>query len=235
MTAKFVDIHHHLLWGLDDGPRKGAETIQMINAAIADGVGAVVATPHVTPGVEPFDFKAYTEKLNAARQYCKKNNLAIDILSGAEILYTSYAVPMLRDGRIPTIGNNYCALIEFWRDVRWPDLVKSVDELYRAGYVAIIAHIERYDCFTLLPGRAAALRRDVDVRFQVNCNTILNPRGPFTKRLVRKLFEADAIDFIATDAHNITTRPTNMRKAYLKLCQDYGRERADRVTRFELD
>ena len=85
--AGFTDIHAHFLYGLDDGAKDRHEMEAMLDAADADGILSLFATPHVTPGIEPFDRALYRGRLEEAQRYCHRKGYALRLYSGAVLLY----------------------------------------------------------------------------------------------------------------------------------------------------
>ena len=79
MRRGLTDIHHHLLFGMDDGAQSAKEMHAMLRNAAEDRVSRIVATPHVTPGVERFDRKQYDLALKDARAYCEENEIPIEV------------------------------------------------------------------------------------------------------------------------------------------------------------
>lgn len=226
----FTDIHHHLIYGLDDGPRRMEETCAMLQRAAAQGITHIVATPHVTPGVQKFDRDAFLARLNEARQYCASQHLPLTLHPGAELLYTPLTARLLREGRVPTLGDTPYALVEFSPDVRFDVLEAAVGELLHGGFLPVLAHMERYDCLTRRVKRAIRLKQSCEVYYQVNCSTILGRRGFWANRCVDLLLREQLVDFVATDAHNTETRPARMRSAFDALREKVGPEYAAALT-----
>lgn len=228
----FTDIHSHFIYGLDDGARTRADMEAMLDAAKADGISALFATPHIVPGMRPFDFDRYYARLAQARGYCAEREYGIRIYSGAEIMYTPAMQRRILDHMLPTLADSKYALIEFLPEVALDEMDEALGLMERGGYVPIIAHIERYKC--LLHGRnAEKLKERYDLRYQVNANTILNERGFLRTRHIRNWFSAGLIDHIASDAHNLQLRPYRMRAAYELLVSRYGGEYAMRLAGVE--
>lgn len=225
----FVDIHSHFVYGLDDGARTRADMETMLDAAHADGVVSLFATPHITPGVKPFDEEKYNSHLREARAYCRERGYRMQLFTGAEILYT----PMLKQHcsahRLPTLGDSDFVLVEFVPDVPLRELEDTVDMLNLNGYTPVLAHIERYACM-FQGSTAAKLKERYKLRYQVNANTVLNKQSFLRERKIRKWFEAQLVDFVASDAHNVKTRKTNMCKAYEVLKEKYGQRQAELLT-----
>lgn len=223
MTRGFVDIHSHFVYGLDDGARTITEMETMLDAAHADGVVSLFATPHVTPGMKPFDAEKYESHLNQARRYCRDRGYNMQLFSGAEILYTPMLQQYCMEHRLPTLGDSEFVLMEFVPGVKLQELESALTLMKRNGYISILAHIERYNC--LYRGRTAAkLKERYNVRYQVNANTVLSDQGYFRTRKIRSWFENELVDFIASDAHNVQNRRTKLRKAFSTLKKQYGQQ-----------
>lgn len=219
--AGFVDLHQHVLWGLDDGPKTPEEMYALLRADAADGIRVVAATCHVLPGIRPFDMALYQERLAQALEYCKEQGLPIQILSGAEIGYTPYVVPALLDRRIPTIGDTEFVLLEFWKDVDRHTVEQAVCEVFRNGFRPIIAHIERYKLFHRDVSFICSLKEEYGALCQVNCDFILQA-GMMDAFFLRRLQRDRIPDLIATDAHGASRRPPRLEETYRLLQSKSG-------------
>ena len=85
MAFEFIDIHHHILYGVDDGPKNCLEMFNMLKIAYEDGVKTIIATPHIAPGIKPFKVEDLESKVTEARWYCESNGYDVDIQLGSEI------------------------------------------------------------------------------------------------------------------------------------------------------
>lgn len=226
----FMDIHHHLIYGLDDGPKKREETAAMLRAAAKDETTAIIATPHVSPGIRPFEAKRYLERLEEAQQYCMSNKLPLELYTGAEILYTPLAASMLREGRVPTLAKTDFVLVEFMPGVRYEELSEAVQKLLRNGFLPVLAHMERYDCLTHSIRRTVQLKQKYEVYYQVNCSTVIGGKGFWIRRCIDYLLREHLVDFVASDAHNTSVRPTRMSQAYQQLKMKVDQEYAASLT-----
>ena len=138
---------------------------------------------------------------------------------------------MLADGGVPTLAGTQYVLVEFMPGVRYDALYKAVEGILRAGYLPIVAHVERYACLAASPKRAIQLKEDLeDVLFQMNASTILGGRGFFSDRHTRHMLDEGLIDIAASDAHDLRVRPTRLREAYAKLKEDYDSVYAANLT-----
>lgn len=227
----FTDVHAHFVYGLDDGAKTRKDMEDMLDAAHADGISSIFATPHVTPGVEPFDYAAYAERLEEAQAYCRQCGYALNVFSGAEILYTPMLAPFAEQRRLPTLAGSEFALVEFVPDISFEELTDAVDLLTHTGYTPVLAHIERYDC--MARSNAYRLKEKFDVQYQINCGAIVVGRGFLLERRIQKWLKDEIIDFVATDTHNCHSRPSRMRAAYGMLARQYGEAYARRLTGLE--
>ena len=231
MKRGFTDIHHHILNGLDDGAQNYEEMRSMLHNAHEQGIARIVATPHVTPGVERFEWERYEHALREARACCAEEHLPIQIYGGAEILYTPQTCRFLEDGRVPTMAHTDYVLVEFSPDVRYEKLRAALEALRHSDYLPIVAHAERYLCLVRHPSRPEELRRELDVCFQINCGTIIRQRDFHTRRFLRRMIDQDMIDAIGTDAHRASiARVANMREAWHALRSAYGSAYANQLT-----
>lgn len=211
---RLTDIHQHLLWGMDDGPADAQTMQDMLWAAHRQGIDKIAATPHACPGVQPFDLQLYHQRLAEAQRYCDENHLGIQLLTGAEIAWTYHTVEALRRKQVPTLAGTNYALIELWHNVTWSEVQSAAEQLLRAGFTPVFAHVERYRCFTWQPGKAIELKEKLPVCYQVNASTVLAQRGLAAKHFLSRMLRDRVIDFIASDAHDCHFRPQCLQEAY---------------------
>lgn len=225
MNNTFTDIHHHLLYGVDDGPRDEAGMIRMLRRAAQEGIRRIIATPHVSPGVEPCPVEEYQRLIGEANRLSRELDLDLQVDLGAELLYTPQLVRFVAEERVPTLAGSDRVLVEFSPDVKYETIVTTVEQLLGVGYFPVLAHMERYTCLSSSFRRTQALHDHYDVCFQVNTRSIVEG-GFFQRRYVKRMLENKLIDAIATDAHNTRTRPAQMLQAYQLIAQEHGEEYA---------
>ncbi len=231
MNRGFIDIHHHLIYGVDDGSQNLQMSLKMAQRAYENGTRTIIATPHVTPGVERIDTEKYLQRLDGIRAACREAGMDLRLLLGSEILYTDMTCRLLGEGRVPTLAGTEYVLVEFMPGVRYDALYKALEGILRAGFLPVVAHIERYACLASSPRRAAMLKDELEgVLFQMNNSTILGGRGFFNDLHTRRLLDEGLIDVTASDAHNLRERPTRMLEAYEKLKDDYDSVYASNMT-----
>lgn len=230
MKHRFVDIHHHLAYGVDDGPKSFKQMQKMLQYAAEQGIGTIIATPHATPGVHRFHLDEYRRALAEARAYCIQEGLEIEILEGCEVLYTDQAPRLLGERQLPTLNGTDFVLVEFSPDIKFSKLREALDCLVCEGFRPVIAHVERYDCLTHRPSRAEKLKEELGVKLQVNCASIIRKKGWHVRHFVKRMLENQLIDALGTDAHNVDSRAANMKEAYGIVKKKYGGKYAKRLT-----
>lgn len=222
----FTDLHCHIVYGLDDGAQNFEESIQMIRRARADGISRIVATTHVYAGIEKFNYSLYLVRLGEIQKWCQDNEPSIQVFPGGEVFYTEAAVRLLESRKIPTLANSSFVLVEFDVTISFEKIFQAIRGLQKAGFLPILAHIERYECLVYRPELLHELRQTINVRFQVNGRTVI--KTPFQlRKFLRFLFEESVIDYVATDSHSTGSRPVCMAQAYKIILNRYGLETAN--------
>ena len=221
-----VDIHQHLIYGLDDGAQTLDDTKAMLRMAHRNGIKTIVATTHVMPGIERFDLMNYRNRLMTAQKWSNDQGLDIHICFGSEIFYTASTERLLTDGYIPTLNGTFNVLVEFNPNETFEKIKDAVRKLGNAGYTAVIAHAERYDAFRKTKN-LVELKEQLLALIQINANTVLNPRGFWQKLWLRRVMRQSLCDVIATDAHNTNSRKCRMKACYEHVKREWGAETAD--------
>lgn len=223
-----IDVHHHLIYGMDDGAQTGQDMCRMIARAHLDGVQHIIATPHAEPGQQPFDYEKYLRRLGEAQRWIARQGYSVKLHPGCEVFYTDAAVRLLSEKRIPTMAGSDTVLVEFSPAAPYTLLKDAARRLQNAGYQPVFAHVERYRCL----GRTAHLRElhdEYHVLMQMNASTILNKLPFLRERWKIRALESGWIDLAATDAHNTTTRPCRMQACYHALHELLGRAQAEKL------
>ena len=208
MTTGFRDIHAHFVYGVDDGAKTKEDMEAMLDEAVLGGIRVLYATSHSTPGVDRFPEQVYREHLAEAKAYCAEKGYDIQLYPGTEILYTPALRNYLERKPLRTLGDSDCVLMEFVPDVSFREIEEAVSLVENAGYVPILAHVERYEC--LFSRKIYALKQAHTVRYQVNCGTIVKGLGFFKTRRLQRWFKEELIDYVASDMHDLKARRNRM-------------------------
>lgn len=226
----FVDIHHHIVWDIDDGPSSIEASILMLHTAQLDGIRWLIATSHFVPGHNDTDRVAYAQKVDALNAVCRSNEWDLRVYEGAELYYTGDTAAYLKQGLVPTLAGSAYVLVEFGVDIDYEDLLLALCELNDAGFIPVVAHVERYSCLVQAPKRVDEIKGTLNLRIQVNCSSVIAGGGMRTRLFVRRLLRDGLVDYVATDAHNTSTRPVYMGACFDALHRKYGNDYARRLT-----
>lgn len=223
----FIDIHSHFIYGVDDGAQTREMMFQMLDSASENGITCLVSTPHMTLGLKSFDFSTYNKHVQEAEDYCSRFHYPIRIYKGAELLYTPAMDFYIENHKLPVSEYNGMALIEFSPEISLTDMVHAFAVLERSGYKYVLAHMERYRCLSFL-GRARKLKQEYpELRYQINSNSILGLNGSAECFKVKKWLAEGIVDFIASDAHNLTSRKFRHKEVYAMLKDQISSEKLD--------
>lgn len=200
-----IDIHSHILPGLDDGAVDMAESIHMIRMAKRQGICEVVATPHFTNTFMNTDPRKICSLCREVERTSERElGIRFRIWPGQEIMYGEEAMHLLAEKKLLTIADTRYVLIEFLPSAPYSYIYQAVRNLCLDGYFPVIAHAERY----------ASLRREERIRelkdqgayIQLNFRPVGGQWYDSRTRWCRKLLYGRYVDFLGTDMHNTRNR-----------------------------
>jgi len=226
----FTDIHSHVIWGVDDGAEEKADTFRMLKEAVEDGIGRIICTPHVTPGVYEFPEEAFQDHFREAAEYIAKEHLPLQLYRGAEILYTDNTPRLLREKRIATLAGTNYAMIEFSPTDTKAHIFDALQKVSSAGVVPVLAHMERYPAIGKIE-LVQELKSRFRAMMQVNARTLTRKQPFLRRKFFDSLFREGLVDFIATDTHAMPGRETCMTEGMKCLKEKYGDAIARRIER----
>ena len=223
-----VDIHHHLLWGLDDGAADIEMSVAMAKMAVADGITHAVCTPHSngTFAYRPAEIAAKAQELQE-RLAAERVPLSIGVGCDFHLSYDNIQAAKADPARFSVNGLGYL-LIELPDYSISPHLNEVFYELQLAGLTPILTHPERNATIQGDTTRLAEWMRG-GVLVQVTADSILGKMGKPAEKLAHQLLSKKWVHFIATDAHNVTSRPPNMKAAAEAVAKRYGADYAERL------
>ncbi len=225
----YVDIHAHIIPGIDDGSKNNEESVAMLKQAYAAGITTVVATPHL--------FKGFSDYRNEdIRKYCKalekhaKKHIAPEfrIVSGQEIFYREQSLEWIRQGKVLPIGESNYILIEFEPGIRYSAMFQALREVTMTSFFPILAHIEVYDCLRE-KGRVEEVRA-LGVLMQMNYYHIGGKWHDKTAMWCRSMLKQGMVDMLGTDMHNKTDRGPRTEKALAWIHKSLDEEYVEELT-----
>ena len=223
---KFIDIHSHIIYGVDDGAKTKKESIKYLHEAAKHGVHSIICTPHICHGnIEKIE--KIKKHFLEIREYAKI--MGINLYLGNEILMSSKTLELLRTKRLRSLDGKQYVLVEFRRNEKMDidNLIYMLEELMDIGYIPILAHPELYINYRDISYIKKI--RESGVFLQLDATSIC--RKTTTRKIYKfskKLLREKLIDFVASDTH--CTKKRNYiiyNKAYKKISKKYGKEYAN--------
>lgn len=216
-----IDLHSHLMPGVDDGSRTVAQSVKVMKELVAGGVTDLCLTPHVRAGdvakAPPERHEAAFAALQAAAPPLPR------LHRGAEVMLDRPLPAHAPNVRRYTLGGTRWLLVEFPRMVAHDTVVIALSRLVEAGLLPLLAHPERYSCCS---PEAVARWRETGARMQVDATTLLSPQSRGQR--ARALVSAGLADILAADNHG-DDRNIGTGRQFLE-SQD-GAEQGDLLTR----
>lgn len=225
-----IDVHAHLLPGVDDGPETLEDAVEMCRRAAADGCDVLIATPHQRHphwwNGEPDPLRAKLSELRSAVGDTPRILLGSEIRIDPGILE---AVDDLPHGTLLRLAESRYLLLEFGPEGPGPDPEATIHEIAVAGWTPIVAHPE---CVPWLAQRLEQLERMVELGalLQVTSTSLLGLFGRSPRDCVQKLLDRRLVSFVASDCHGLERRPPGLRAAFERLAKGWGEETAWRLT-----
>lgn len=218
-----IDIHSHMLPGVDDGARSSADTKELLNESYRQGVRTVIFTPHYQAGVYRNERGQLEERFNHIKEMMNSELPDLELFLGNEIYFSSDVPDMLAQGRLCTLAGSKYVLVEFATNVSYDFLKNSLYRILLEGYVPVLAHAERFGC---LYKKVSLVEDIVDMGayIQVNAESVTKKAPHKVKGFVRKLIDNDLLHIIATDTHDLKYRKPNFRDCVAFLEKKYEQE-----------
>ncbi len=222
----FIDIHTHILPGVDDGAKHFPEGLELLRMAYANGTRGVIFTPHYrskyrqnTPELLEKRYQAFCAAAQAELPDMK-------LYLGQEVYMDSGAPEALAEGRVLSINGTGYALLEFSPGTHWEQMEKGIAAVLRYGYSPILAHGERYAALRKDERRLDQLL-DQGVKLQMNADSVMGHLGWEVKGFCKRALKGGKASFIASDAHDPLHRPPLLRECFLHIHKKYGGEYAE--------
>jgi protein-tyrosine phosphatase len=220
-----IDLHSHILPGIDDGAHSIADSLAMAGALVADGVQIVAATPHIMPGVYANSGPEIRTRVAALQDEIDRRGIPLIVVTGADVHLAPRMVADLASGHLLALADSRYVLIEPPHHVLPPRLEDTFFELLVAGYVPILTHPER---LTWIKGHYETIRdlARAGVWMQITSGSLRGAFGSGPKAWAERMLDDGIVHILASDAHDTSRRRPDLSVGYHIACQRVGDEEA---------
>lgn len=223
-----IDLHTHLLPGIDDGAKTLEISLEMARQAVDAGTTIMACTPHIYPGLYMNDAAGIASHIAALQAELDQRNIPLKLVRGADAHLVPELLDGLQTGRVPTLHNSRYFLLEPSHHVATPNFENNVFQVMAAGFVPVVTHPERlswiedhYPAFVRLAERG--------VWMQLTAGSITGKFGKRARYWSDRFLNDGLVHLVASDAHNTQARNPRMADAVTRLIESVGKDEALRL------
>ncbi|MDD6666849.1 MAG: hypothetical protein PUE58_02580 [Lachnospiraceae bacterium] len=228
MQSGFVDVHCHILPGLDDGSSSMKMTKELLRLESEEGVRLIVFTPHLRdPWMHKITAENTENAFRAVKEMAAEEFPELSLYLGSEFMYSGLVLEEHKDWIRPMNQTRF-VLVEFMPTDEWTRIRTGVLDLLQAGFDPILAHFERYACLVEDPERVYELT-EMGVYIQSNTGAALHPENRKVKKFLKTMFRDGQVHLMATDCHDPAQRAPHVRDAYQLIAKKFGEDYADDI------
>ncbi len=226
-----IDLHCHLLPGMDDGPATPAEALAMCRMAVADGITHTVVTPHMHPGRWPNTRAAIAKECRRLQGALLQRDIPLQVGYAAEVRLADAILHQVENDEIPFYGevDGYrVMLLEFPHSHIIPGSDKLVQWLLDHRIRPLIAHPERNKQVLRDPAQLRPFS-EAGCWLQVTAGAVIGRFGERAQAVARQLLDEDLVAVLASDGHNTGARRPVLAEVFQYISRHYGEQQARRL------
>jgi protein-tyrosine phosphatase len=222
-----IDIHSHIIHGLDDGAKTFEDTISMINMSYNEGIRSIIATPHYHEYFR-YEMEQMESWFHVIVEKFAKDKPGMNFYLGNECYLDENLLEALLKGKCKTLAGSSYVLIEisYYTPTQMAKIMLT--DIMRNGYIPIIAHCERLVDNKDDLGKISELK-SMGCLFQINSSVLLKPQKRWLLRWIFTSLKNHTISFIASDSHDVIHRRPALKEAYSIVSKKAGIEIANDV------
>lgn len=223
-----IDIHAHILPGIDDGAEDIYETLEMAKMAADSGVTAIVATPHCNiPGMfDNYFGKQYIERYQMAKDAIAKEGIPIKLLPGMEVFATENLPELISSKKIMPLNQSRYILVEFPFHAEPGFAFSILKRMKEIGAIPVVAHAERYHFVQDNPHYCYQWRKR-GYAVQVNKGSFEGRFGKTARKTAYRMLSHNMISAVASDAHSYQQRTPYLKDVFEKLSAERSQKYMD--------
>lgn len=226
-----IDIHNHLLYGIDDGSLSLEDSIDVLKDLEKCGYIDIILTPHyITCSRYTSSKKDNLNLLEKLKKEVKKNKININLYLGNEIFMDDDIVELLKRGIISSLNDTKYLLIELPMNGEYPNYQEVFSFIQSKGYKVILAHPERYLSFQEDFDLIYELK-DMGLYFQCNLESIIGRYGSHAKKVITRMLKENMVSYLATDIHHKKSDYSTFSDAKKEILKYISEEEFDKLTK----
>lgn len=225
----FIDIHSHILPGVDDGSRDFEESLAMLRQAAQEGIGRIILTPHQKPQQHCVSVEGLHKRIEILQEEIDEKKLGITLYPGGELFFRQGLAQELQEGKLCTLAGSRYVLVEFYPQEHYSYIRDGLYSLLAAGYMPVVAHVERYAQVCAKQEYLEELL-EMGCYYQINAGSLTGNNGFSMKRTAWKIVKGQMAHFVGTDAHRaVGSRSVQLAACAKLLSKKCGEEYAERL------
>lgn len=230
-SNQMLDLHCHYLPGVDDGAQSLSEGLELVRAAVANGIERIVLTPHVHPSRYDNAASSLLPRFKAFRRAVESAKIPVQLALASEARLCDELLPLIERGEVPLLesaSGEQTMLLELPHGQVPAGCASFIRWLARHRIAVLLVHPERNKELMTHPQRLQLLR-DAGCAVQITAASVLGGFGTRAQAAAKYFLEKNWVDAVASDAHNLRHRPPLMREAYAVIENLYGEALAQRL------
>lgn len=223
-----IDMHNHILFGVDDGPKTMQESMELIKEASNKGVTHIVFTPHFNKRNYSLNNDKVSINFQILKRAVNEENISMELYLGNEVYLDSLGYTSLFENGFNTLAGSKYILVEFNEILPPSNIPEICYEIAINGYIPIIAHAERYE---ILHNNRKLLDEILNegAHLQINASAILYKENKERNKFAHYLLKNEIVSFVASDVHNNTSRRFYLDQAYDAACKICSKSYVDKI------
>jgi len=197
-----VDVHSHLIPGIDDGAQTIDQTIGMLIKFHDLGMKRLVTTPHIMSDLYRNTPESILEGLKLVREQIELHNIDVKLDAAAEYFYDEFLIEKVKKKELLTFGENL-VLFEFSFSTEPFQIGELIFAMKTNGYQPVLAHFERYPYYFSQPEKQVEELKNKGVKLQMNLNSLTGHYGPQVRKQAELMVDNGWVDMVGSDCHRI--------------------------------
>lgn len=220
-----IDLHCHILPGIDDGAPDLETSLEMARMAVADGIKITACTPHMMPGVYDNTGPAVRGHIQRLQEALDAAEIPLRLVTGADIHLQAGLGGLLKEGKVLSLNDSRYFLFEPPHHTAPPRLEDAVFDVMAAGFQPIVTHPER---LTWIESHYEIMKNmsRQGVWMQITCGAVTGRFGSRPKYWAERMIDEGLVHILATDAHNLRNRSPSMAKSRDLVAERLGEQAA---------